>query len=96
MITAVTNFEVGLNVITELIVGYALPGRPIAMMMFKTWGYISVTQGNTILQVVRSRGELNVCSHNVYARLQAWSLHENTSVNSKELILISVGTDSLV
>jgi hypothetical protein len=48
MITAVTNFEVGLNVITELIVGYALPGRPIAMMMFKTWGYISVTQGNTV------------------------------------------------
>jgi hypothetical protein len=44
MITAVTNFELGLNVITELIVGYALPGRPIAMMMFKTWGYISLTQ----------------------------------------------------
>jgi hypothetical protein len=32
--------KVGLNVVTELIVGYALPGRPIAMMMFKTWGYI--------------------------------------------------------
>lgn len=28
------------SVITELIIGYALPGRPIAMMMFKTWGYI--------------------------------------------------------
>lgn len=37
--------QVGLNVITELIVGYALPGRPIAMMMFKTWGYIAMTQG---------------------------------------------------
>ncbi|KAI0245630.1 small oligopeptide transporter [Lactifluus subvellereus] len=42
VIQAVTNFQVGLNVITELIIGYALPGRPIAMMMFKTWGYIPV------------------------------------------------------
>jgi OPT oligopeptide transporter protein len=44
MIEATTNFEVGLGVITELIIGYALPGRPIAMMMFKTWGYITMVQ----------------------------------------------------
>ncbi|KAL4071896.1 OPT oligopeptide transporter [Scleroderma citrinum] len=44
MIQAITNQQVGLNVITELIVGYALPGRPIAMMMFKTWGYITMSQ----------------------------------------------------
>lgn len=35
MIQAITNQQVGLNVVTELIIGYALPGRPIAMMMFK-------------------------------------------------------------
>jgi|SRR6266850_976964 len=40
MIQAITNQQVGLNVITELIVGYALPGKPIAMMIFKTFGYI--------------------------------------------------------
>ncbi|KAI0776983.1 small oligopeptide transporter [Trametes elegans] len=44
MIQAITNQQVGLNVITELIVGYALPGRPVAMMMFKTWGYITMYQ----------------------------------------------------
>ncbi|KAH8833619.1 OPT oligopeptide transporter [Flagelloscypha sp. PMI_526] len=44
MILAITNQQVGLNVITELIIGYALPGRPIAMMMFKTWGYITMSQ----------------------------------------------------
>ena len=38
MIMATTNQFIGLNVITELIVGCALPGRPIAMMLFKTWG----------------------------------------------------------
>jgi len=44
MIQAITNQQVGLNVITELIIGYALPGRPVAMMMFKTWGYITMAQ----------------------------------------------------
>jgi OPT family small oligopeptide transporter len=44
IIQAITNQQVGLNVITELIIGYALPGRPIAMMMFKTWGYITMAQ----------------------------------------------------
>ncbi|KAF8315900.1 OPT oligopeptide transporter [Clavulina sp. PMI_390] len=48
MIQAITNQQVGLNVITELIVGYMLPGRPIAMMMFKTWGYIAMAQGLTL------------------------------------------------
>ncbi|KAG2036608.1 OPT oligopeptide transporter protein-domain-containing protein [Suillus americanus] len=47
MIQALTNQQVGLNVITELVVGYALPGRPIAMMMFKTWGYITMSQALT-------------------------------------------------
>jgi OPT family oligopeptide transporter len=44
MIQAITNQQIGLNVITELIVGYLLPGRPIAMMLFKTWGYITMAQ----------------------------------------------------
>lgn len=41
MIYALTNISVGLNVITEFIVGYLVPGRPIAMMLFKTFGYIT-------------------------------------------------------
>src|SRR6266851_1703113 len=40
MIQAITNQQIGLNVITELIAGYALPGKPIALMIFKTFGYI--------------------------------------------------------
>lgn len=44
MIQAITNQQIGLNVVTELIIGYALPGRPVAMMLFKTWGYVSVSQ----------------------------------------------------
>jgi hypothetical protein len=44
VIQAATNFQIGLNVISELIIGYALPGRPIAMMMFKTWGYVTINR----------------------------------------------------
>ncbi|KAK7204426.1 OPT oligopeptide transporter protein-domain-containing protein [Myxozyma melibiosi] len=43
-IQAITNLQVGLNVLTEFIVGYMLPGRPIAMMLFKTFGYITMSQ----------------------------------------------------
>lgn len=32
---------IGLNVITEFVVWYMQPGRPMAMMLFKTYGYIS-------------------------------------------------------
>lgn len=44
MIQAITNVQLGLNVFTEFIIGYMQPGRPNAMMLFKTYGYISMTQ----------------------------------------------------
>ncbi|KAI9436132.1 OPT oligopeptide transporter [Lactarius psammicola] len=44
MIQAITNQQIGLNVLTELIAGYTLPGRPLALMIFKTYGYIMMTQ----------------------------------------------------
>lgn len=44
IIYALTNIPVGLNVFTEFIVGYMLPGKPIAMMFFKTFGYITNNQ----------------------------------------------------
>jgi hypothetical protein len=39
--TRVAQFSLGHSVITELVVGYCLPERPVAMMIFKTFGYIS-------------------------------------------------------
>ncbi|KAK7685220.1 hypothetical protein QCA50_011583 [Cerrena zonata] len=47
MIQAITNQQIALNVISELVVGYMLPGRPVAMMLFKTWGYITMAQALT-------------------------------------------------
>ena len=44
VIAATTNSHLGLNLIAEMIIGYALPGRPIAMMLFKTWGFNTANQ----------------------------------------------------
>ncbi|KAG9070166.1 hypothetical protein KI688_009498 [Linnemannia hyalina] len=47
--TAITGFGPGLNVITELICGYMLPGKPIANMTFKCYGYMASYQCMTLL-----------------------------------------------
>ena len=39
----------GLNIITEYIMGVLLPGRPIANVCFKTFGYISMSQAISFL-----------------------------------------------
>lgn len=44
IIQAITNQQITLNVVSELIAGYTLPGRPIPMMIFKTYGYITMSQ----------------------------------------------------
>lgn len=49
IIQAVTNIQLGLNVFTELIAGYMLPGKPTANMMFKTYGYITMSQALTFV-----------------------------------------------
>ncbi|ONK79340.1 uncharacterized protein A4U43_C01F5370 [Asparagus officinalis] len=49
IITATTNQQPGLNVLTEMIIGYMYPGRPLANVAFKTYGYISMTQALTFL-----------------------------------------------
>ncbi|CAM6094354.1 unnamed protein product [Calypogeia fissa] len=50
VIAATTNQVPGLNIITEYIMGYVYPGRPVANVCFKTFGYISMTQAVTFLQ----------------------------------------------
>ncbi|KAF8082171.1 hypothetical protein N665_0845s0029 [Sinapis alba] len=44
VIQATTNQQMGLNVIAELIIGYLYPGKPLANVAFKTYGYVSMSQ----------------------------------------------------
>jgi hypothetical protein len=52
MVQAVTNIQIGLNVFTEFMIGYMLPGRPNAMMMFKTYGCKSYPTHIAVLEEV--------------------------------------------
>ncbi|OBZ80073.1 Glutathione transporter 1 [Grifola frondosa] len=45
MLRAITNQILALNIFSEIIAGYVLPGRPIANMVFKTYGYVTMYQG---------------------------------------------------
>ncbi|PWN48303.1 small oligopeptide transporter [Violaceomyces palustris] len=45
VIYAISNVEVGLNVISEFIIGYIHPGSPTGMMMFKVFCYMATYQG---------------------------------------------------
>jgi OPT family oligopeptide transporter len=47
IIQAISNFQIGLNVITEFVAAYALPGKPMANMTFKVYGYMAMAQGLT-------------------------------------------------
>ncbi|KAK3433638.1 hypothetical protein EUGRSUZ_D00938 [Eucalyptus grandis] len=49
LIMTVLAMQPGLNVITELIIGFMYPGRPLANVAFKTYGYISMVQAITFL-----------------------------------------------
>jgi hypothetical protein len=45
IVQAATNQQPGLNIVTEYVIGYLLPGH--ANLMFKTYGYIVNVQGLT-------------------------------------------------
>ncbi|KAJ1916913.1 hypothetical protein H4219_003495 [Mycoemilia scoparia] len=45
IVQALTNIQPGLGVVAEMIGGFLFPGRPVANMLFKVYGYITMTQG---------------------------------------------------
>lgn len=75
-IKALTNIQLDLNVITEFIIGYLQPGHPVAMMMFKTFGCIVMTQALYFSQDSKMGHYLHVPQHSLFtAQLVAtvWS-----------------------
>ncbi|KAG0242482.1 hypothetical protein BGW41_004050 [Actinomortierella wolfii] len=50
IMNAVTGYGPGLSVISELICGYMLPGKPIANMVFKCYGEMMMYQCKLLLQ----------------------------------------------
>lgn len=67
IVKAATNVDIGLNVITEFVVGYLQPGRPMAMMLFKTHGYITMLQGLYFCQDMKLGMSTYRTQHNMHA-----------------------------
>lgn len=44
IIQAISSTQIGLNVVTEFVCGYLLVGQPIANLVFKTYGYMAMSQ----------------------------------------------------
>ncbi|KAJ2599275.1 hypothetical protein H4R99_003775 [Coemansia sp. RSA 1722] len=49
IVQAISNTQPGLNVITQLIIGYGRPGDQLANVAFKVYGYISIYQGLSLI-----------------------------------------------
>ena len=49
MVFSCTFQTPGLNILTEYIMGYILPGRPLANVCFKVYGYMSMSQAISFL-----------------------------------------------
>ena len=45
LIEAVSNVQINLNVLSEMVAGFAMPGKPLSMMIFKTYGTMTMAQG---------------------------------------------------
>ncbi|CAF1251517.1 unnamed protein product [Didymodactylos carnosus] len=50
IILATSNQQIGLNIVTEFIAGFAMAGYPIQNVTFKTYGYITQSQALLYLQ----------------------------------------------
>ncbi|BEJ15101.1 hypothetical protein CspHIS471_0408680 [Cutaneotrichosporon sp. HIS471] len=44
VVAAVSNTQIGLNVITEFVAGFLMPGKPIGNVTFKCFGYMAMSQ----------------------------------------------------
>ena len=76
IIQAITAQQVGLNVITEMILGYMLPGRPVAMMCFKTFGYITMAQALSFISDLKLGHYLKIPPRTMFSAQvvsQIWS-----------------------
>lgn len=49
IIAATANVTIGLNVVTEFVAGFLLPGKPIANIVFKCFGYMSLAQALSLV-----------------------------------------------
>ncbi|KAF9929922.1 hypothetical protein FBU30_001081 [Linnemannia zychae] len=87
VMNAVTGYGPGLNVITELICGYILPGKPIANMTFKCYGYMAMYQCNFLLSDLKLGHYMKIPPRSMFVG-QLWGTLVGSVFNYLTMILI--------
>ncbi|WOK95240.1 hypothetical protein Cni_G03947 [Canna indica] len=79
IISATTNQQPGLNIITEMVIGYMLPGKPLANVAFKTYGYISMSQALGFLSDFKLGQFMKIPPRSMFAAQLAGTLIANVT-----------------
>ncbi|KAF9580517.1 hypothetical protein BGW38_002815 [Lunasporangiospora selenospora] len=87
VMNAVTGYGPGLNVITELICGYILPGKPIANMTFKCYGYMAMYQCNLLMSDLKLGHYMKIPPRSMFVG-QFWGTIVGAFFNYLTMILI--------
>ncbi|KAK2640102.1 hypothetical protein Ddye_027897 [Dipteronia dyeriana] len=82
-IACVNLQQPGLNVITELVIGYMYPEKPLANVTFKTYGYISMVQALGFVSDFKLGHYMKVPPKSMFiVQIKLQPLSENTYNNS--------------
>ncbi|KAF0512121.1 opt family small oligopeptide transporter [Gigaspora margarita] len=87
IIAAITNWQLGLNILAELVCGFILPGYPIANVYFKTYGYRAMTQCLLFVQDLKLGHYMKVPPRNMFIS-QIWGTLVGCFVNYWTLLII--------
>ncbi|KAF8943272.1 hypothetical protein BGZ47_005624 [Haplosporangium gracile] len=84
---AITGSGPGLNIITELVCGYILPGKPIANMAFKVYGYMTMYQCQILLSDLKLGHYMKIPPRSMFIG-QLWGTLIGALFNYLTMILI--------
>ncbi|KAF9297460.1 hypothetical protein BGZ74_009816 [Mortierella antarctica] len=87
VMNAVTGYGPGLNVITELVIGYILPGKPIANMTFKCYGYMAMYMCNALMSDLKLGHYMKIPPRSMFVG-QFWGTIVGAFFNYMTMILI--------
>ncbi|KAF9318886.1 hypothetical protein BG003_010403 [Podila horticola] len=80
IIQALTNQVIALNIIAEYIIGYILPGNPLANVTFKTYGYITNVQALSFVSSLKFGHYMKIPPRMMFAA-QIWATMVAAVVN---------------
>ncbi|CAG8654930.1 14982_t:CDS:10 [Dentiscutata erythropus] len=87
IIQAISNWQIGLNVIVEMVCGYILPGRPIANVYFKTYGYMCLSQCLYFVQDLKLGHYMKIPPRSMFTS-QIWGTFVGVIINYWTMALI--------